>query len=467
MDIKEEDGFQWRFTGVYGESQSDQKYKTLQDLRAMHRVPPKPWLCVGDFNEILFTHEKEGGRDRHQSCMDQFREALEFCDLSDLGFEGDIFTWRNHNHCATDYIRERLDRAVANDQWRMHFPGVRVVNGDPRHSDHRPVIITTDFLPAQGKRWEPNGHFHFEASWMGEETCAAVVTGAWKTAMEGVSPSVHTTLRAVASDLQTWSRNVLGDLEKRRKKIKMELERCRRGVLDRNNVAREEVLRYRLEKMEEQIDIYWKQRAHVRWLEKGDRNTSFFHAACKERRRFNRIAGLKRDDGSWVEDDEEKRGLISNYFHTLFRSNGPADCRLLLQAVDRKVTGDMNADLVREFSREEVKCALDSIGDMKAPGPDGMPSIFYKQFWEVVGEKVIAEVLQVLNGDQFPAGWNETTIVLIPKVPKPDKLKDLRPISLCNVLYKIVSKVLANRLKKVLPDIISPSQSRPGKANLR
>lgn len=106
-----------------------------------------------------------------------------------------------------------------------------------------------------------------------------------------------------------------------------------------------------------------------------------------------------------------------------------------------------------------MKNALDSIGDMKAPGPDGMSSIFYKHFWEIMGERVTAEVLQVLNGGQFPEGWNDTTIVLIPKVPKPDKIKDLRPISLCNVLYKIVSKVLAIRLKKVLPDIISPSQS--------
>ena len=97
------------------------------------------------------------------------------------------------------------------------------------------------------------------------------------------------------------------------------------------------------------------------------------------------------------------------------------------------------------------------MGDLKAPGPDGMPTLFYKRFWALVGGKIQDEILCVLNGGQIPAGWNETVIVLIPKVHNPSKLKDLRPISLCNVVMKIVTKVIACRLKDVLPDIISQS----------
>jgi hypothetical protein len=77
----------------------------------------------------------------------------------------------------------------------------------------------------------------------------------------------------------------------------------------------------------------------------------------------------------------------------------------------------------------------------------------------MIGPSVQKEVLDVLNGGSMPEGWNETTIVLIPKVKDPERVTQFRPISLCNVLYKIISKVLANRLKIILPHIISSTQS--------
>jgi hypothetical protein len=114
----------------------------------------------------------------------------------------------------------------------------------------------------------------------------------------------------------------------------------------------------------------------------------------------------------------------------------------------------MNELLTTEFTREEIKEALDGMGDLKAPGTNGMPAILYKKFWHLVGDQVVSEVLQVLQGGRIPEGWNNTIVVLIPKVQKPERLKDLRPISLCNVVYKLVSKVLANRLKLILGEII-------------
>ena len=95
----------------------------------------------------------------------------------------------------------------------------------------------------------------------------------------------------------------------------------------------------------------------------------------------------------------------------------------------------------------------------KASGPDGLNPAFFQHFWRLLGEEVFKCCYQWLDEGIFPAEVNDTTLVLIPKKDNVDDPKDLRPIALCNVLYKILSKVLANRLQKILPNIISEEQS--------
>lgn len=178
VDVVEMDGFKWRFTGIYGFPQIEDRHKTWSLLRDLHLQESLPWLCAGDFNEILFQHEKDGGVSKSQSHMDRFREAIVDCELGDLGFEGDVFTWRNNHHDVEGYVRERLDRALANMGWRNYFPFVQVLNGDPRHSDHRQVIISTerqDIGRAQGGK-----AFFFEAGCLEEEKCVEVVKEGWE-----------------------------------------------------------------------------------------------------------------------------------------------------------------------------------------------------------------------------------------------------------------------------------------------
>ena len=116
-----------------------------------------------------------------------------------------------------------------------------------------------------------------------------------------------------------------------------------------------------------------------------------------------------------------------------------------------KVTAEMNAALTQEFTVEEVRTALGQMHPTKAPSPDAMSALFYQKYWDIIGLNVANMVLNVLNSNASIFDINNTYITLVPKVKMPNRMKDFRPISLCNVAYKVLSKVLANCLKTVLP----------------
>lgn len=99
------------------------------------------------------------------------------------------------------------------------------------------------------------------------------------------------------------------------------------------------------------------------------------------------------------------------------------------------------------------------MGASKAPGPDGLTAGFYPHHWELLGPGVSTMVLDFVNSGEMPHSINKTTIVLIPKIKHPQEMKQFRPISLCNVIYKICSKILANRLWGFLDEIIAKEQS--------
>ena len=119
----------------------------------------------------------------------------------------------------------------------------------------------------------------------------------------------------------------------------------------------------------------------------------------------------------------------------------------------------MNFDLTREFTTDEVEFALKQMKPLTAPGPDGMSPIFFKFCWQFIGQGIIDASLAILNSGNISANLNHTYIALIPKTKSLERATNFRPISLCNVLYKIESKTIANRLKKIMPKLVSESQS--------
>ncbi|CAL9019993.1 unnamed protein product, partial [Prunus brigantina] len=206
-------------------------------------------------------------------------------------------------------------------------------------------------------------------------------------------------------------------------------------------------------------ETYWHQRSRVKWLNEGDRNTTYFHHSTIARRRQNRILRIQGNNGQWYSGQNATRRVIEEHFKDLFASECVEDDLDILSCVDPVVTEDINTALLQEISSHEIKDAAMQMGSLKAPGPDGYHGIFYQQYWDIIHREVQGIVKDFFAESCNPTTLNSTNIVLIPKVPNPESVTQYRPISLCNYSYKIISKVMANRLKQFIPEIISPAQN--------
>lgn len=149
---------------------------------------------------------------------------------------------------------------------------------------------------------------------------------------------------------------------------------------------------------------------------------------------------------------------MTNYFELLFKSS-PGNYDEVVNNIPTTINDQQNRILTRRITYEEAKQAAFSMHPDKSPGPDSLIQGFYQTYWDVIGGDVVDLCNHFLISTKLQSGLNNTNLVLIPKTLKPQSMKDLRLIALCNVLYKILTKILATRLKSVLGSVISENQS--------
>ncbi|GAU18647.1 hypothetical protein TSUD_124800 [Trifolium subterraneum] len=290
--------------------------------------------------------------------------------------------------------------------------------------------------------------------WLREPDLEEVVLEGW-----GAHENIEVVDRVArcAKRLRSWGR-------KKKVKFKEEIDECVRQMeVLRGNQGEEEGRRY--QEIHDhhavllvQEEDYWKQRAKMHWLKEGDMNTSFFHKSATARRKKKNISKLVDEGGMEVHTQEELCEVAKQYFDTLFKpKNGEQEP--VLNLIQRRVTEEDNMYLAASITKVEIQQALFQMHPDKSPGPDGFNPTFYQRFWEQCGDDIFVAASTWLDRGYFPTSLNETNICLIPKCDNPISMKDLRPISLCNVLYKMISKVLANRLKLCLDKCVSQEQS--------
>lgn len=268
-------------------------------------------------------------------------------------------------------------------------------------------------------------------------------------------------IEACQLGLRQWSQDIHNNPRKRIEKLRLQLHELSAGPQTEESKAEGVALRAELDKVYSDKDIFWRQRSKEVWAREGDRNTSFFHSAAMARKQRNTIHDLYDSARRWCEENGDIERVITDYFGELFQTGNPDIAMIdeVLGPVSSRISPEVHDQLLAHFSSDEVISTLSQMAPLKSPGPDGLPAVFFQKYWHVLGADIITCVLDFINLHRLPLALNYTFIVLIPKIPKPNRIMEFRPISLCNVIYKIGSKTIANRIKPHMNSVISSTQS--------
>ncbi|CAM8923655.1 unnamed protein product [Rhodiola kirilowii] len=277
----------YRITIFYGHPSACKRHISWDLLRLLNCQYNYPWVVFGDFNEICFGWEVKGRRVRGEWQMRSFREAILDCDLADLGYRGSPFTFSNRRmgHLET---KARLDRVLANSEWRSLFPKAQVTHVSTSTSDHYLLLIDI-YINARSKG---DKLFKFEPMCLRHSGFGEIVNEAWDFP-DQEEASLGYMLKKCGEHLSDWNRRYFGRVQNQIKKLKNRLEVVQSLSRNEEIRAEEAAIVTELDEWRLREEILWRQRSRAEWLMEGDRNTSFFHARASQRKKRNRIDRLQ------------------------------------------------------------------------------------------------------------------------------------------------------------------------------
>jgi hypothetical protein len=239
-----------------------------------------PWLCAGDFNEVLDASEQMGGNVRQEWMMEGFRNAVDDCRFTDLGFIGLPYTWNNKQQVPNN-IKVRLDRGLGDDKFLEKFDSSTVRQIQTTESDHCALLVKinkSEWLQDDGGM-KP---FRFENMWAKHDRYGPLVERSWVTGAQNME-ELHCSLGQMQRSLQSWSREEFGSVRKQLKVMRDKLEKIRRHSLSLGPTREECDLMKKLSDLLAREEAMMKQHSRIQWLKEGGRNTGFFFMLEQER----------------------------------------------------------------------------------------------------------------------------------------------------------------------------------------
>ncbi|XP_074292582.1 uncharacterized protein LOC141619463 [Silene latifolia] len=320
----------------------------------------------------------------------------------------------------------RLDRFMVNQAWIDMFPDMMAHFYPEGLLDHNPCIVSD--IKLGGRK---NASFKYFNMWSSAPSFSCIVNNDWRKSYNGTKMfCIVKKLKSLKGALKSLNRESYSDIENKASMVVQQLDSIQQQLM--NDPASLELLSQEME---------------------------LLARAIKKRCIRNKVIQIEYQNGVLCKDSQSIQQAFLAYYQSLLGS------RKTTTAVRNDVLGEGNhcteehaVILSKQVTNEEIKQVVFSISNDKAPGPDGYTSKFFKDSWDIVGPDICVAVTEFFMTGQLLTQINATNITLIPKCERPTSVKYFRPIACCNMLYKIISKLLCNRLSFVLPGLIHDNQ---------
>ncbi|GMP61571.1 hypothetical protein CsSME_00023980 [Camellia sinensis var. sinensis] len=399
------------------------------------------------FNAIRYPFKKIGGANTWPNAKELRNHSIIKSSLDDISYSGCQFTWDN-KQTNGHYIASKIDKVLRNDNWFKSFSLSHVYFCPPGLSNHSPDILC--ITPKSTSYRKPFKYFNF---WADHKEFILIVRGVWCKYVKG-SPMFRIcckrswVLVIILEALQ--NKEEFSDLSSRVLCAKSDLESAQ-IKLDKDPMNLD-LQASKITLCKKYIDL-----CKIQWLSLGDRNSSFFFRSMKNNKNRGRISGVTLDNGVRLTIPPDIHSAFVTNFSNLFGSPhediyyGFARVNSL---INKRLTSDQINSLAKDVTIEEIIDVFKSLNPNQAPEFDGYSASFFQNAWDVVGFEVTLAIKSFFDSGELLKEINNTTIALVPKVCNPTKVGDHRPISCCNTIYKCIAKIIANRIKGVLPSVI-------------
>ena len=469
LDI-EVDDIRFTLATVYGPNNDDPNFFT-DFIEKIENLENDNRIIGGDWNFVMSLHkDKKGGQlhtnDQAQNIVKLWMDETDLVDIWRHSHPDDFkFSWKRRNpapgiYCRLDFFLVSfgiVDRIDLSDI----VPGFM--------SDHSaPVISLSTLVNKRGR-----GFWKLNCSHLNDEDYRNLIRD---TITDTVNNNQGSNPQLLWDTVKCQIRGVSIQFSARKKKSKENLIKIfEKRIYDLeqrndtyNDMDIEEQLRETKAEFNKLIEEKTKGamiRSKATWCEEGERPTKYFLNLEKRNSNNKTISKLLLDNGSIITNTEDIINAQKEFYNKLYTTSLQDDTAENFENFTRNLeipalNNDQNIQLDQPISEQEVYNALKLSPTGKTPGSDGLPNEFYQTFWEDLKPYLIGSMQYSLNEGRLSITQRQGIICLIPKKDKDPKiLKNWRPLSLLNTDYKLISKVLSMRIKKVLQDLISTDQT--------